>query len=257
MATAPTLGLPLLYNGLEPLSSTLHGDWKARVLDRAPFLTKAHAIPLTAEEFVVAQRHYPIVFTSDATPTPIALMGLNEGVNTFVDDDGRMHGEAYVPAYIRRYPFLLARLRPDADELSLCFDPAADAIGPFEEGTPLFEDARPSQNTRQILEFCENFEKAGQVTGAFVQELREHKLLMDGEFTIQPADAPQPYVYRGFQYVSEEALRSLRGDVARKLIQSGAMALIYAHMFSLTLARDVFARQVQQGKQPAIQLVNA
>ena len=35
------------------------------------------------------------------------------------------------------------------------------------------------------------------------------------------------------------------------------MALIYAHMFSLTLARDIFARQVQQGKQPALQLANA
>ncbi len=257
MASAPAAGLPLFYTGLEPLSSVQHGDWKARIVDRAPFLARAHAIPLAAEEFVVAQRHYPIVFTNDANPTPIALMGLNEGVNTFVDDEGRMIGDPYVPAYVRRYPFLLARLRPDTDELSLCFDPAADAIGAFEDGTPLFEDGQPSRNTRQILEFCEHFEKAGQVTTAFVQELREHKLLIDGEFTIQPADAAQPYVYRGFQFVSEEALRSLRGDVARKMIQSGAMTLIYAHMFSLTLARDLFARQVRQGKQPALQLVNA
>ena len=257
MASAPAGGLPLFYAGLEPLSSQRHGDWKARQIDRAPFLAKAHAIPLTSEEFVAAQRDYPIVFTNDAVPTPIALMGLNEGVNVFVDDEGVMHTDAYVPAYVRRYPFLLARLRPDADELSLCFDPAADAIGPFDDGAPLFEDGQPSESTRAVLEFCEHFEKAGQITGAFVQELREHKLLIDGEFTIQPADAPQPYVYRGFQFVSEEAVRGLRGDIARKLIQSGAMALIYAHMFSLTLARDIFARQVRQGKQPALQLVDA
>lgn len=257
MASAPALGLPLFYSGLQPLSSAQHGDWKARTIDSAPFLAKTHAIPLTGEEFVFAQRHYPIVFTGDATPTPIALMGLNEGVNTFVDDDGRLLGDAYVPAYVRRYPFLLARLRPDADELSLCFDPAAGAIGPFDEGLPLFEDGQPSANTRQILGFCEQFEQAGQLTGRFVAELLEHKLLIDGEFTIQPTDAAQPYVYRGFRFVSEEALRNLRGDVARKMIQSGAMALIHAHIFSLSLARDIFARQVQQGKQPALQLLPA
>ena len=257
MASAPAAGLPLFYTGLEPLSSVQHGGWKARTVDRAPFLSRTHAIPVTAEEFVLAQRDYPIVFTNDVNPTPIALMGLNEGVNVFVDDEGRMLGDSYVPAYIRRYPFLLARLRAETDELSLCFDPAADAIGPFDEGSPLFEEGQPTENTRQILEFCESFEKAGMTTGHFVQELVEHKLLIDGEFTIQPADAPQPYIYRGFRFVSEEALRNLRGDVARKMIQSGAMALIYAHMFSLTLARDIFGRQVQQGKQPPLQLVDA
>jgi FAD/FMN-containing dehydrogenase len=39
---------------------------------------------------------------------PLALMGLNEGVNVFFDDEGTMLGESYVPAYVRRYPFLLA-----------------------------------------------------------------------------------------------------------------------------------------------------
>ena len=87
-----------------------------------------HAIPLTVDEFPLVQRHMPIVFSVGDDPVPLALMGLNEGVNVFVDDDGKLtENRCYVPAYVRRYPFMLARLRPDTDELSLCFDPTSDA----------------------------------------------------------------------------------------------------------------------------------
>lgn len=250
MATAPNPGLPLFYNELQPLSSNSHGSWKARRMDSAPFLSKFHAVPVTVEEFALAQRYYPIVFSVGENPVPLALMGLNEGVNVFVDDEGKFINEAYVPAYIRRYPFMLARLRPDTDELSLCFDPTAEAIGEFDEGDSLFDDNQPSETTKQILGFCENFEQAGLQTGAFMKELADNKLLMDGEVAIQPEGAEQPFVYRGFQMVSEDTLKNLRGDVARKMIQSGMLPLIYAHLFSLSLVRDVFARQMQQGKVP-------
>lgn len=248
MASAPNLGLPLFYNQLQPLSSGVHADWHTRRVDRAPFLATAHAIPVTVDEFALAQRHFPIVFSVGENPVPLALMGLNEGVNTFVDDDGMLLNDIYVPAYIRRYPFMLARLREDGDELSLCFDPTTDAIGQFEEGEPLFVDGQISETTRGILEFCEQFEQAGQRTGAFMQELIEHKLLMDGEVTIQQEGSSQPYIYRGFQMVSEEKLRDLRGDVVRKMVQSGLLGLIYAHLLSMNLARDIFARQIVQGK---------
>lgn len=250
MATAPNFGLPLFYNQLEPLSSSAHGAWKARRMESAPFLAQTHAVPLTVEEFALAQRHFPIVFSVGDNPVPLALMGLNEGVNVFVDDEGKLTSEVYVPAYVRRYPFMLARLRPEVDELSLCFDPSADAIGAFEEGEALFEDNQPSETTKQILGFCENFEQAGMQTGAFMKELADNKLLIDGEVSIQPEGSAQPFVYRGFQMISEDALKNLRGDVARKMIQSGLLPLVYAHLFSLSLIRDVFARQMQLGKVP-------
>ena len=250
MATAPNFGLPLFYNQLEPLSSSAHGAWKARRMESAPFLAQTHAVPLTVEEFALAQRHFPIVFSVGDNPVPLALMGLNEGVNVFVDEEGKLTSDVYVPAYVRRYPFMLARLRPDVDELSLCFDPTADAVGAFEEGEALFEDDQPSETTKQILGFCENFEQAGMQTGAFMKELADNKLLIDGEVSIQPEGSAQPFIYRGFQMISEDALKNLRGDVARKMIQSGLLPLIYAHLFSLSLIREVFARQMQLGKVP-------
>jgi len=257
MASVPGNGLPLFYNQLEPLSSGGHADYRTRRVDRAPFLAQAHAVPVTVDEFALVQRHYPIVFSVGDNPVPLALMGLNEGVNTFVDENGALLGEVYVPAYIRRYPFMLARLREGSDELSLCFDPTSDAVGRFEEGDPLFVDGQISEATRGILDFCEQFEQAGQRTGAFMQELLEHKLLIDGEVTIQPDGAPQPYIYRGFQMVNEEKLRELRGDVIRKMVQSGLLPLIYAHLLSMNLVRDIFAKQMGQGKIPVQEAVPA
>ena len=156
----------------------------------------------------------------------------------------------YVPAYLRRFPFVLARLRPDTDELSLCFDPTSEAIGEFEEGEPLFDGDEPSEATKAVLQFCEQFEQAGQRTQAFMTELKEMGLLMEGEVAIQPEGSEQPFIYRGFQMVDEEKFRNLRGDELRKLNQSGVLPLIMAHLFSLAVIREIFGRQLRQGTGP-------
>ncbi|MEG8037871.1 SapC family protein [Sphingomonas sp. LR60] len=253
MASAPQL--PLFYNGLEPLSSEVHANYKVKPSDTATFLVDQHAIPVTVEEFPLIQRDMPIVFSSGEDAIPIALMGLNEGVNVFVSAEGRLIDETiYVPAYIRRYPYMLARLRPDTDELSLCFDPSSPTIGAFEEGDALFTDGQPSELTKNILQFNENFEQAAARTGQFMKEIKELDLLMEGEVTIQQDGIDQPFVYRGFQMIDEKKLSELRGDQLRKISQSGMLPLLYAHLFSLALMRDIFARQVKLGKMPQPQL---
>ncbi|HKX92377.1 MAG TPA: SapC family protein, partial [Sphingomicrobium sp.] len=194
---------------------------------------------------------YPIVFSIGENPIPIALMGLNEGVNVFLDPDGRpIDSNIYIPAYIRRYPFLLARLNPESDELSLCFDPTSEAIGEYDDGQPLFDGDQPSEATKAVLEFCEQFETAGQRTAAFMEDVKKSGLLMDGEVAIQPEGYQQPFIYRGFQMIDEEKLRELRGDELRKMNQNGMLPLLYAHLFSLTQMRDVFARQLATGRAP-------
>ncbi len=252
-SAAPANQLPLLYNDLHPLSSNVHGNYKARANDAAPYLTKVHAVPITIDEFVAAQRHYPIVFSSGEAPVPLALMGLNEGVNVFLDDQGKLITDVYVPAYVRRYPFMLAKTHPEAEDLSLCFDPTERLIGEFDEGAPLFENGQPSETTQAILKFCEEFEISGQRTAAFIKELQTAELLMDGEASVQPPGAEQPFIYRGFQMIQEEKLRELRGDELRKMNQNGMLPLIMAHLFSLSLMPDLCARQMRQGKVPELQ----
>lgn len=250
MASAPQAqGLPLFYNDLQPLSSELHADYKIKRADAAPFMAAQHAVPLTVEEFPLVQRYLPIVFSVGDDPVPLGLMGLNEGVNVFFDQEGRLReGEPfYVPAYVRRYPYMLARLRPEAEELSLCFDPTSDTIGQFDEGEPLFADGKPTELVQQVLKFNEEFEIAGQKTNAFMKELKDLGLLMDGEVSIQPEGSEQPYIYRGFQMIDENKVNEMRGDQLRKIVQNGMLPLIYAHLFSLSLMREVFGRQLQQG----------
>lgn len=252
MATAaPTQNLPMFYSDLKPLNATEHRTAKIRRIDKAPFIANSHAVPATVDEFALLQRHYPIIFSVGDNPVPLALMGLSEGNNVFLDEAGKLHDPSiYVPAYMRRYPFLLARLRQDSDELSLCFDPTSGAIGEFEDGEPLFDGDEPSQATKAILQFCEQFETAGQRTAAFIAEIKKMGLLIDGEVAIQPEGTEQPFVYRGFQMVDEEKLRELRGDELRKMSQNGMLPLIYAHLFSLPQIREIFSRQVTQGKGP-------
>ena len=148
-------------------------------------------------------------------------------------------------------------LAPGAQELSLCFDPTAEGIGATEEGQPLFTDGQPSEVTQSILQFNESFEQAGARTTQFMRDLKELDLLMPGETTITTEGYEQPFVYRGFQIISEEKLKELRGDVLRKMVQSGLLPLIYAHLFSLSMIRDVFALQMQQGRVPKINTLGA
>src|SRR3546814_18194925 len=71
---------------------------------------------------------------------------------------------------------------------------------------------------------------------------------MDGEVTIQRGGDEKPFVYRGFQMVSETKLRELRGDVLRTWNHNGLLSLIFAHLHSLELIRDIFERPVQLGR---------
>lgn len=252
MASAPSNALPVFYNDLIPLNSQDHADFRFRASDSAPFLTNQHAVPLTVDEFISAQRFVPIIFSSGENPVPLALMGLNEGINTFLDDEGKLRGPVYVPAYVRRYPWMLAKLRPDSDELSLCFDPTSPTIGLFDEGEALLEDGKPTEITTNILKFCEDFEQAAARTGQFMSDLKGMDLLMEGEVSIQTPGNEQPFVYRGFQMVNEEKLRDMRGDQLRKITQNGMLPLIHAHLFSLQLMREIFQQQIEQGKMPAV-----
>lgn len=251
MASAPqAAALPMFYKDLMPLNSRDHAKYHSRTTDKAEWLVGQHAIPLTAEEFIQAGRWYPVVFSVGDNPVPLALMGLNEGVNVFVDDEGKMTDPVYMPAYVRRYPYMLAKLTPDTEELSLCFDPTCDLVGEFDDGVALFEDEKPSEGCQGLLDFCKHFEEAGFRTQQFVEELEKHGLLMDGEVAIQQQGLEQPFIYRGFKMVDQEKLRELRGDVLRTMNQNGMLALVFAHLFSLELTRDIFGRQVQQGKGP-------
>lgn len=250
MATQPPANLPLFYKNLVPLQTGQHAKYRQTTSDKAPFFAGTHAVPLTVDEFIMAQRHYPIVFSVGDQAVPLGLFGLNEGTNVFVGADGTLNGEVYIPAYVRRYPYMLARLNPDAQELSLCFDPESNMLGEQFEGAALFDGEKPSDTTNNILKFCEEFEMSAQRTGAFVKELEAMELLMDGEVSIQPNENDQPYIYRGFRMVNEEKFRALSAEDLHKIQQNGILPLIIAHLFSLSQMPVIFSKQLNDGLIP-------
>jgi SapC len=247
MATTPASqneqSLPLFYSGLAPLSSQLHPTHGLKPRENLEFTRRTHAIPVTVDEFAIVQRYYPIVFGLGDNPAPLALVGLQEGNNLYLGADGQWEANHYVPAFVRRYPFMLARLSPQSEDLSLCFD---ETSGQLEAGAgePLFNGAEPTDTTKGILGFCEQFEQAVFRTRAFMDELAKLDLLMDGEVTIQREGLSEPAIYRGFRMIAEDRLQNLRGDQARKLVQSGMLGLGYAHLFSLSLISGLFEKQV-------------
>ena len=236
MASAPQASLPLFYNDLMPLNSRDHGTWRAKSLTTAPWLKGQHAIPLTVEEFPQAQRFYPVIFSSGDNPVPLALMGLNEGVNVFVDDEGKIDTPVYIPAYVRRYPFVFAT--DDAqDRMVLCIDRAAEFI--VEGGEmPFFEaDNQPSDYTKRCMEFCNNFETERRRTVAFVQILKDLDLFETKTATFTPTnpDGTPAETQKIAEYfgVSEEKLNKLPPEKFIELRDNGALGQIYAHLMSL------------------------
>lgn len=78
---------------------------------------------MLAAEFEAASREYPIGFVDEGEAVyPAAVVGVRRGLNLFVGADGAWRG-AYIPAYLRCYPFLLAQTPPDT--FPLCLDDAS------------------------------------------------------------------------------------------------------------------------------------
>jgi hypothetical protein len=246
--TPALTGNVLLYKNPEPLSLEAHSKLGLKNIERPfGFVETTHVVPLTVQEFGMAATSLPIIFAPDRK-TPLAVLSARSGENLYVDGTGNWELDGYIPAFIRRYPFVFAADQ-QGDNFVVCIDTQAEMIGENPD-LPLFENGQPSQVTKSILDFSEQFEQAGARTQAFMNELRELDLLMEGEVTIQPEQEQPPFVYRGFQMVNEEKLAALRGDQLRKMSQSGMLPLLYAHLFSLSLMREIFGRQAQQGKMP-------
>lgn len=228
-------GNVLFYGQPEPLSAEAHGKLGANPVEKPyAFVGQTNLVPLTVTEFAPAALSYPVIFVGDARQ-PVAVMGLRAGENLFVSAEGDFRPEAYIPAYVRRYPFVFAN--DDAQKrLILCVDRAAPFI--TEGGsTPLFENGQPSAYTQQAMEFCNNFEQERQRTDAFVQLLKDLDLLdvREASFTPRNPDgtAGQPQKLAEYFAVSEDKLKKLPSDKLAELRDNGALGQIYAHLVSL------------------------
>lgn len=232
--TAPTSAMPLGYASLEPLAAERHAKLGFRRRRDFHFAAKMHAAPLAVEEFARAHFHYPVVFTRGDPVLPVALLGMSPEQNDFVDDAGKWTEGVYIPSYLRRYPFALARESEGSDRMLLCADITApnfdESAGPAEE--KLFEGEEASGYGKSILDFCQKYEEAMARTRRTCAALNDLDLFEDAVVTLQRPDGKRVRV-DGFRIVSEDKLRKLDDEKLADLARRGVVGLIAAHHLSI------------------------
>lgn len=235
-------GQPLFYREPQPLSSTVHAGWRLKAGD-ASFAADTPFVPIVVGELASAARSYPIVFAA-GDMHPIAVLGL-ERANLFVTD-GKWAEDAYIPAYVRRYPFVFFQTT-DPDGFALAIDGAAQRVArEGDDGTPLFENGEPTALTREALEFCAAFGRDAEVTRLFAAALREKDLLID-----RRADASLPdgrkLGLEGFQIVDAEKFAALDEETVVAWHRQGLLGLVHHHLASLERFSALLALQGRRG----------
>ncbi len=237
MSAAPVL--PPLYSAIEPLTAERHAALRVRDAGFG-FAARMSAVPVAAEEIAIASRFYPVVFAAQEPHMPVAIMGLKPEHNMHVSEDGTWADGRYVPAYLRRYPFLLVRVREGADEMALCIDPNAPQFSQT-EGEGLFgTDAKPTPQLDRAFDFCKNMEVAMQKTKVMCDVLAELKLLHPA--AVQFEQAGKPIKIDGFHAIQREAFQALPAEKLAELRNNGVLEVIYAHLLSVAGLPELAAK---------------
>lgn len=219
------------------------------------FARQTNSIPLAGVEFAMAAGCYPIVFAGARADDLVAcaLLGLRADENLWIDADGTWK-DGYVPAFVRRYPFVLAN-KPDGDGFHVCVDAACAGFG-AQDGEPLFdENGADSPMLHRALTFLQEFQGHLERTRDFVSRVAGLDLFKPQVVKVVPAGGGDPYFLRDFHVVDEERLRALDDADLQRLFRAGDLAWIYAHLISLSripaLQRALDRRLEQAGGKPA------
>jgi hypothetical protein len=223
---------PLFYQRPEILSATAHATWRVKP-GGVGFTAQANWVPIMASEFVAAGQSFPLIFAGPEH-VPVAVLGLAQG-NRFVKGED-WQADAYVPAYIRRYPFVFAQVEGG---FALAIDADAhNVVKSGTEGEALFADGKPTAFTQQVAQFCEMFTRESATTQAFVKLLQSQDLLVPRTVNIALPQETRPAL-TGFSAVDEAKLAKLPDALVAEWHRNGWLALIYAHLGSLVRFRTL------------------
>lgn len=222
----------LFYEKPVSLNKDLHLKTHIKQVNGFAFANPTNSIPLAGVEFVDSSREYPIAFTGPEGGElfPIALLGVRKNENLFVSETGGWEGR-YIPAFVRRYPFVLAE-KQGAEDFNVYIDEAYEGFG-HKDGLRLFsDDGEPSEMLKQAMEFLSSYQGEIMRTRSFMKRLQELDLLVPRVLQIERNGAA-PIVLQGFSVVDEERLTALDDAQLLELARSGYLIWIYAHLMSL------------------------
>ena len=224
----------LIYEALAPVSNERHRDWSIKASHDFGFARPLHYVPLTTIEFSQAATDFPIVFANAGEGVaPVALLGVQAGANLHVDDQGAWTAR-YLPAFIRRYPFVFSKATVQGKEIvTLCLDEKFSGCNREGKGERLFDaDGERTQYLGKVLEFQQDYLGQSNLTEAFCKKLQELELLepMSARFT---GPGGQQIGLTGFMGIQRNKLRDLEPDTLAELSKTGALELAYIHLQSL------------------------
>lgn len=226
---APPPAMPLFFHKVVGVNPSHHGHLK---LDRGAglgFARVAQSVPIGLGEFEVVSQHYPIVFAAGPTPTPLALLGLGEGQNLFVEPDETWRRDAYIPAYVRAFPFIFVE-EPSSKTVYVGMEEGAACISP-DQGQPMFEDGQPTPVLTESINFCVAFRDNLTAGNAFAKALEEQGLLEEEEATVNFTAGGAARI-RGFKMVKADRLDRLSDETFLDWRRRGWIGPLYAHLHS-------------------------
>lgn len=224
----PAAAMPLFYNRVVPLDTRLHGELRLDRTTQYRFASGTNAVPISLVEFPQVAAHYPIVFAGPEA-LPLAVVGLKDGQNLFVDATGRWQPGRYVPAYVRTYPFIFVQDGPIGD-LYLGMEPDSPLLG-RRVGEPLFTQGKPSRLLQATVEVCTAYRDDLIKTREFCRALKMAKLLEERAARLDFARGATAQI-DGFLGVAEAAFGDLRDGLFIEWRHKGWLGAIYAHLLS-------------------------
>lgn len=223
--------LPLFYRQPRVLHPAAHGDRSLATDTGHGFAAKTNAVPVVAEEIPVAGRQFPIVFSNEAAPHPVAILGLRDEQNLFVNEAGRWREGVYIPAYVRRYPFIFLE-NEAGTELTLCVDEAAACLVAG-QANPLFDaKGEPTPVTRSALAFCRDYQAQHKLAAEFAAAVAAADLLVEHRAEVTLRDG-QRMSLAGFKVIDERRFAALPDETFLQWRRKGWLPLAYSHFFSI------------------------
>lgn len=221
--------LPLFYSRPVPLSAPRHAGKGIAETVSYDFARRNNSVPINAVEFALISKNYPIVFTSSDPVAAVAVFGLKEGQNLFVNNEGEWVEGVYVPAYVRRYPFIFMT-SGDRQQYTLCIDedsPLLLSTG----GKALYNGSEPSEVVQEALEFSKAFQGHFDATRELCDELVKHDLLVPNRADVV-LKSGERLGLGGFRVIDETKFNELADDVFLAWRKKGWLHVIYSHLLS-------------------------
>ena len=223
-----------------------HRQLKVRATGSFGFAGKANSLYLAGVEFNEACKEFAIVFTrvGGGRTVPVAMLGLRSRENLFVDAEGKWDA-SYIPAFVRRYPFVLAEL-PGRSEMAVCVDEAFTGLN-SSDGEALF-DAKGGDTPflQNALDFLSRYQAEYLRTEAFCQRLEQAGLLMEMNAKADLVDG-RSFTINGLMIVDEKKLLALPDATVLSLLRSGELHLISMHLVSLSNMQKLVDRMAARG----------